>query len=156
MFEKQQKLFVTVHAKTSLVRTKIEMHFLAQLIAIHTLATYLYSMSPMARLKWSAFLEGGFTTLQNHNRHIGTCGACQLGITSLEFYPRPEWCPSSLVEWSGLSEVNWWPCVFAWGFLPPPSLPPTPTCPSLTSSHPPLCNAGLKLMHTCEKSSEKA
>ena len=28
-------IIVTVHAKTSLVRTKIEIHFLAQLIATH-------------------------------------------------------------------------------------------------------------------------
>ena len=52
-------LYVTVHAKTSLVCTKI--HFLAQLIATHI--SYLHSMSPMARLNWSAFLGGGFTTL---------------------------------------------------------------------------------------------
>ena len=48
---------VTVHAKTSLVRTKIEIHFLAQLIASYVM--YLHSMSPMARLNWSAFLGGG-------------------------------------------------------------------------------------------------
>ena len=48
-------------AKTSLVRTKISIHFLAQLIVI--LNSYPHSMSPIARLKWSAFLRGGFTTL---------------------------------------------------------------------------------------------
>ena len=52
---------VTVHAKTSLVRTKIESHFLPQLIATHI--SYLHSMSPMARLSWFAFLGGGFTAL---------------------------------------------------------------------------------------------
>ena len=56
-----QSIYVTVHAKTSLVRTKIEIHFLPQLIA--TYISYLHSMSPMARLNWSAFLGGGFTTL---------------------------------------------------------------------------------------------
>ena len=54
-------LYVTVHAKISLVRTKIEIHFLHQLIA--TYISYLHSMSPMARLNWSAFLGGGFTGL---------------------------------------------------------------------------------------------
>ena len=57
-------LNVTVHAKTSLVCTKIEINFLPQLIA--TYISYLHSMSPMARLNWSAFLEGGFT------RSLGT------------------------------------------------------------------------------------
>ena len=47
-------IYVTVHAKSSLVRTKMKIHFLAQLIA--TLNSYLHSMSPMARLNRSAFL----------------------------------------------------------------------------------------------------
>ena len=51
----------TYVTKTSLVRTKIEIHFLAQPIATHI--SYLHSMSPMARFNWSAFLKGGFTTL---------------------------------------------------------------------------------------------
>ena len=42
----------------SQVRTKIEIHFLAQLIATHI--GYLHNMSPMARLNWSAFLKGGY------------------------------------------------------------------------------------------------
>ena len=54
-------IYVTVHAKTSLVRTKIEINFFTQVIA--TYISYLHSMSPMARLNWSAFLEGGFTAL---------------------------------------------------------------------------------------------
>ena len=54
-------LYVTVHAKTSQVRTKIEIHFLPQLI--DTYISYLHNMSPMARLNWSAFLGDGFTTL---------------------------------------------------------------------------------------------
>ena len=57
------------------------------------------------------------------------------GVTSLEFYPRPEWCPFGLVGWSGPSGGDWWPRAR-------PSPPP---------AHPPPCNAGLKLMHTCEK-----
>ena len=79
-----------------------------------------------------------------------------MGVTSLEFYPRLEWCPFGLVEWSGLSEGNWWPCVFTWELLPPPSPPPTPTCPSPPPTHPPSCNSRPKLMHTCEKLSKKA
>ena len=54
-------LYMTVHAKTSLVRTKIESLFLPQLIA--TYISYLHSMPPMARLTWSAFLGGGFKAL---------------------------------------------------------------------------------------------
>ena len=46
--------YVTVHAKTSLVRTKIEIHFFTPALATHI--SYLHSMSPMARLNWSAFL----------------------------------------------------------------------------------------------------
>ena len=76
---------VTVSAKTSLVRTKILIHFLAKLIAI--LNSYPHSMSLMARLKWSAYLRGGFTALWDHDRHIDTCGTHQLGVISLEFYP---------------------------------------------------------------------
>ena len=48
------------------------------------------------------------------------------GVTSLEFYPRPEWCPFGLVEWSGPSGGDWWPRVFTWGFFPPPSPRPHP------------------------------
>ena len=47
--------------KTKPSSHKIEIHFLAQLIATHI--SYLHSMSPMARLNWSAFLGGGFTAL---------------------------------------------------------------------------------------------
>ena len=34
------------------------------------------------------------------------------GVTSLEFYPRLEWCPFGLVERSGPSGGDWWPRVF--------------------------------------------
>ena len=47
--------------KTDHVRTKIEIRFLAQLIAV--LNSYPYTMSAMARLKLSAFLRGKFTAL---------------------------------------------------------------------------------------------
>ena len=53
--------YVTRFAKTDHVRTKIEIRFLAQLIAV--LNSYPYTMSAMARLKWSAFLKGKFTAL---------------------------------------------------------------------------------------------
>ena len=35
MYVEYMYVYMTVHAKTSLVRTKIEIHFLAQLIATH-------------------------------------------------------------------------------------------------------------------------
>ena len=57
------------------------------------------------------------------------------GVTGLEFYPRPEWCPFGLVEWSGPSGGDWWPRVFAWGVFPPPPSPP-PTPPRLPPTHP--------------------
>ena len=78
-----------------------------------------------------------------------------MGVTSLEFYPQPEWCPFGLVEWSGPSGGDWWPRVFTWQLLPPPSPPPTPTHPSPPPTHPPPCNSGPKLMHTCEKNNLK-
>ena len=56
-----------------------------ELLAI--LNSYLHTMSPVARLEWSAFLGGGFTTLLNHDQHTDTCGARQLGVIGLEFYP---------------------------------------------------------------------
>ena len=135
--------------KPAMFAQELKFIFLPQLIA--TYISYLHSMSPMARLNWSAFLRGGFTTLLNLDRHFGACGAHQLGITSLKFCPRPEWCPFGLVEWSGPSEGNWWPRVFTWGVFPPPSPPPTPTHPSPPPAHPPPCNSGPKLMHTLEK-----
>ena len=50
---------VTVHTKTSLVGTRIEIHFFTPAYSyIRTLASYLHSMSPMARLNWSVFLAG--------------------------------------------------------------------------------------------------
>ena len=82
-----------------------------------------------------------FRSVPQNSRH-----PMQLGVISLEFYPRPEWCPFGLVEWSGPSECNWCPpCLHLEAFAT--SLPtPYPTLPHL-----PPCNAGLKLMHTCEK-----
>ena len=132
---------VTVFAKTSLVRTKIKIHFLTQLIA--TLNSYTHSMSPMARLNRSAFLGGGFTALYNHDRHIGTRGAHQLGVTILEFYPGPEWCLFGLVEWSGPYGATSDPVSSPGGFSS--SLPAPPP------SYPPPHNSGPKLMHTSEK-----
>ena len=58
--------YVTVHAKTSLVRTKIEINFLSPAYSythISSRISYLHGMSPMARLNGFAFLGGGFTTL---------------------------------------------------------------------------------------------
>ena len=52
---KTLQIIVTVHAKTSLVHTKIEIYFLPQLIA--TYISYLHSMSPMARLGKLYFIQ---------------------------------------------------------------------------------------------------
>ena len=104
-------------------------------------------MSPMARLNRSAFLRGGFTALYNHDRHIGTSGVRQLGVTTLEFYPGPEWCLFGLVEWSGPYGGDQWARVLTRELLPPPSPParsPPPT-------HPPPRNSGPKLIHTSKK-----
>ena len=97
-------------------------------------------MSPMARLNGSAFLGGGFTTMTDT---LAPVEHANWGVTSLEFYPRLEWCPFGLVEWSGPSGgdwwphvFDWWPRVFPWGVFPPPSPPPTPTRP-LPASRPP-------------------
>ena len=46
------------------------------------------------------------------------------GVASLEFYPRPEWCPFGLVGWSGPSGGDWWPRVITSPL--PSSRPPTP------------------------------
>ena len=54
-----QLLFVTVLQPSS--HKNFNWFFLAQLIAI--LNSYPHSMSPIARLKWSAFLRGGFMAL---------------------------------------------------------------------------------------------
>ena len=51
-------LYVTGSTKTSL---EFKLFFLTQLIAI--LNSYPYTMSPVARLRWSTFLRGGFTAL---------------------------------------------------------------------------------------------
>ena len=53
---------VTVSAKTSLVRTKFKFIFWPSLY-VAILNSYPYTMSPVARLRWSAFLRGGFTAL---------------------------------------------------------------------------------------------
>ena len=54
-------IYVTGFAKMCIVHTKILIRFLIQLIA--TLNSYTHTMSPMARLKWSAFLRGVFGAL---------------------------------------------------------------------------------------------
>ena len=56
------------------------------------------------------------------------------GVASLEFYPRPEWCPFGLVEWSGPSGGDWWPVSSPGGFssslpTPPPLPAPRPPTP---------------------------
>ena len=93
-------------------------------------------MSPMARLNGSAFLGVDLQPCKTMTDTLAPVERANWGVTSLEFYPRPEWCPFGLVGWSGPSGG------FTWGVFLPPSPPP---------AHPPPCNAGLKLMHTCEK-----
>ena len=117
--------YVTVHAKTSLVCIKIGSHFFTPL---HTLATC------TACLPWpdSVGLLFWGVDLQPCKAMTGTLAPVERA-TSLGFYPRPEWCPLGLVEWSGPSEGDWWLCVFTWEvFL----LPPHPYLP-LPTSHPP-------------------
>ena len=113
---------------------KLKFTFLAHLIATHI--GYLHSMSPMARLNWSAFLGVDLQPCKTMTDTLApSCGVHQLGVTSLEFYSRPEWCPFGLVidKWSGPPESNWWPRVFDFHLgvfasslpTPHPSLPPT-------------------------------
>ena len=54
-------IIVTGFAKMCIVHTKNLIIFLIQLIA--TVNSYTHTVSPMARLKWSAFLRGVFGTL---------------------------------------------------------------------------------------------
>ena len=109
-------------------------------------------MSPMARLDGSAFLGVDLQPCKTMTDTLAPVERANWGVASLEFYPRPEWCLFGLVGWSGPSGGDWCPRVFTWGgVFPPPSPPPTPTCPSPSPTHPPPCNAELKLMHTCEK-----
>ena len=58
---------VTGFAKMCIVYTKILIHFLIQLIA--TFNSYTHTMSPMARLKWSAL------ALEGVHKELGT-GRC--------------------------------------------------------------------------------
>ena len=55
--------YMTVSAKTSLVRTKNLNSFFGPAYNYTKINSYPHSMSAMARLKWSAFLRGGFTAL---------------------------------------------------------------------------------------------
>ena len=57
------------------------------------------------------------------------------GVISLEFHPRPEWCPFCLVANSGPFVDNWWPRIFTRGGFSS-SLPTTSPHPHLPSSHP--------------------
>ena len=59
--QRHSSTYVTGFAKMCIVHTKILIHFLIQLIA--TLNSYTHTVSPMARLKWSAFLRGVFGAL---------------------------------------------------------------------------------------------
>ena len=47
--------------KPAMFAQELKFIFLPQLVA--TYISYLHGMSPMARLNWSAFLRGRFTTL---------------------------------------------------------------------------------------------
>ena len=128
---------VTVHAKTSLIRTKIEIHFYKP--------SSLHSMSPMHGHTQLICFSGGriyslVKAVKSYDRHIAgyTCGARPIGCNQpgiRSFYPRPQWCPfglvASLVGWSGPSGG---PVSSPGSFchLPashpptPPRLPPTP------------------------------
>ena len=90
-------------------------------------------MSPMARLNGSAFLGVDLQPCKT----LAPVERANWGVASLEFCPRPEWFPFSLVEWSGPSGSDWWPRVFTWGvFSSPSSPPPLPAPPHLPPTHP--------------------
>ena len=106
-------------------------------------------MSPMARLKWSAFLRGVF-------------GACKSMTDTLAPVERTNWALSAWnptldridvpLAWLYSQDHLWTTghLVSSLGeVFPPPSPPPTP--PSPPPTHPPPRNTGLKLMHTFEK-----
>ena len=69
-------------------------------------------MSPMARLNGSAFLGVDLQPCKTMTDTLAPVERANWGVTSLEFYPRPEWCPFGLVEWSRPSGGDWWPRVF--------------------------------------------
>ena len=107
---------------------------LAQCIAIQK--SYPYTTSPVAKLKWSAFLEGESVALWTYDRHIGAWGAHQLDPIDQELFPWPEWRLLGLVVWLCPSVTSHLPSNSLGGFLPPPS-PPPPPHPPLPSSLPP-------------------
>ena len=83
-------IYVTVHAKTSLVRTKIKLKLIFKpSLYIATHISYLHSMSPMARLNWSAFLGVDLQPCKTMTDTLAPVERANWGVTSLKFYPRP-------------------------------------------------------------------
>ena len=69
-------IYVTVSAKTSLVRTKTEFNFIA---AVYRHTQYLsIPVYQVLNVNWSAFLKGILPTLQSHGWDNGTHGGHQL------------------------------------------------------------------------------
>ena len=54
-------------------------------------------MSPMARFNGSAFLGVDLPPCKAMTDTLAPVEHANWGVTSLEFYPRPEWCPFGLV-----------------------------------------------------------
>ena len=128
---------------------------LAQCIAIQK--SYPYTTSPVAKLKWSAFLEGESVALWTYDRHIGAWGAHQLDPIDQELFPWPEWRLLDLVVWLCPSVTSYLPSnslgVFFATSLPTPTTPPSP--PLLPPTHP-LVNLARNWRIQWKKSSKKA
>ena len=116
--------------------------FLAQLLAI--LNSYLYTVCPMAILKWSAFLREDLQPckiMTDTLAPVERIGRCRPGILPLTGMMSVR--PGCMVRTISGQLVT--SCLHLGGFstsLPTPPSPPT---------RPPPCNTELKLMHTFEK-----
>ena len=79
-------------------KPSLQIHIFGQLIAI--LNSYPHHVS-CGQTRVVCFFGGWIYYLENHERHVGTCAAHQLGAIGLRCCPWPEWCPFGLVAWSG-------------------------------------------------------
>ena len=124
------------------------------LLALVVTTPQRYITASLAKLKWSAFLEGGSVTLWFDDGDIGACGVHQLHVMDQELFPQPVWHLLDLVVWLWPCVGNLWSCISSKRYLgdiwPPPSLP------TLPSSHPLPRYAGPKWRNTSKQSSEKA
>ena len=112
-----------------IVCTKIEFNFIT---TIHRHTKYL-SIPPISNVNQSAFLEGIFPTLQNHNWNNGTNEGYQFGGLDLRLLPLPLW-PTN-VTWAtvwALWLLQGYPNQGLCCLLPHPTLPPIPPTPSVS------------------------